>query len=192
MESKIESLEEQVALLTEEIGQLEALQTAVDEVKTEQDALRKDLTSTENALGNLKSDVDSIDSDLDTIATTVEDLDEQVASFSTIVQGQDEKLGQMAIEIQMLKAMELLTRARLFLIQGNITMARTDILQARDLLFELSNLAPEYQQEMILEIVNRLDDVLEIMSQSPIAAADRLEAAWQLLVEGLPSEVATE
>jgi chromosome segregation ATPase len=192
MASKIESLEEQVALLTEEFAQLEAFRIAVDDVKTEQDALRRDLTSTENALGNLESDVDSIDSDLDRIATMVEDLDEQVVAIGTIVQGQDEKLEQMAIEIQMLKAMELLTRARLFLVQGNITMARTDILQARDLLFNLSSLAPEYQQETILEIVNRLDDVLEIMSQSPIAASDRLEAAWQLLVEGLPSEITTE
>lgn len=192
VESKIESIEEQVAFLTEEVGQLEALRIAIDEIKTEQEALRRDLTSTENDLGDLESDVTSMASDLDKMVTTVEDMNEQIVAFGETIQNQDNQLQQIAIENQMLKAMELLTRARLFLVQGNITMARADILQARDLLFDLSSLAPEYQQETLLEIVTRLDDVLEIISQSPIAAADRLEAAWQLLVEGLPSEAAAE
>jgi SMC interacting uncharacterized protein involved in chromosome segregation len=192
VESKIESIEEQVAFLTEEVGQLEALRIAIDEIKTEQEALRSDLTSTENALGDLESDVTSMASDLDKMVTTVEDMNEQIVAFGETIQNQDNQLQQIAIENQMLKAMELLTRARLFLVQGNITMAGADILQARDLLFDLSSLAPEYQQETLLEIVTRLDDVLEIISQSPIAAADRLEAAWQLLVEGLPSEAAAE
>lgn len=192
VESNVGSLEEQVAFLTEEVGKFEALQISVEEIKTEQEALREDLSSTESALGDLESDVASIDSDLDTMAKTVDELNEQVATSSEIVQGQDEKLQQMAIEIQMLKAMELLTRARLFLVQGNLTLARADILQARDLLFDISNTAPEFQEETLSEIVTRLDDVLEIMARSPIAAADGLEAAWQLLVEGLPSEITIE
>lgn len=192
IESNINTLIEQVASLTEEIGQLEALQTSVDESKAEQEAIREDLTSTDASLSELETNVSAIDSDLDKLTTTVEDLNEQVVAFGEIVKDQDDKLQQMAVEIQMLKAMELLTRARMFLVQGNITLAGADILQARDLLFDLSSLTPEYQQETLLEIVTRLDDVLEVMSRSPIAAADRLEAAWQLLVEGLPSETTIE
>jgi predicted nucleic acid-binding Zn-ribbon protein len=192
IESDIDSLEERVAFLTEEVGQLEAVRISVEEIQTEQEALRDELASTSAAFKDLDTNVSALDSDLDTIATTVDELNEQVTAYGEIVQGQDEKMLHMVIEIQMLKAMQLLTRARLFLVQGNITLARTDVLQARDLLFDLSSLTPEHQEETLLEIVSRLDDVLEIMTRSPIAAADGLEAAWQLLVEGLPSEATIE
>lgn len=192
IESDIDALEERVAFLTEEMGQFEAMQTSMEEIKTEQEALRDDLTLTEGALEDMDTSISGMDADLDTMATTVDELNEQVSAYGEIVQGQDEKLLQMAIEIQMLKAMQLLTRARLFLVQGNITLARTDVLQAGELLSNLSSSVPEDQEETLLEIVSRLDDVLEIMARSPIAAADGLEAAWQLLVEGLPSETTIE
>lgn len=192
IESDIDALEERVAFLTEEMGQLEAMQTSMEEIRTEQEALRDDLTLTEGALEDMDTSISGMDADLDTMAATVDELNEQVSAYGEIVQGQDEKLLQMAIEIQMLKAMQLLTRARLFLVQGNITLARTDVLQAGELLSNLSSSVPEDQEETLLEIVSRLDDVLEIMARSPIAAADGLEAAWQLLVEGLPSETTIE
>ena len=192
IESDIDALEERVAFLTEEMGQFEAMQTSMEEIKTEQEALRDDLTLTEGALEDMDTSISGMDADLDTMATTVDELNEQVSAYGEIVQGQDEKLLQMAIEIQMLKAMQLLTRARLFLVQGNITLARTDVLQAGELLSNLSSSVPEDQEETLIEIVSRLDDVLEIMARSPIAAADGLEAAWQLLVEGLPSETTIE
>ncbi len=192
IESDIDALEERVAFLTEEMGQFEAMQTSMEEIKTEQEALRDDLTLTEGALKDMDTSISGMDADLDTMAATVDELNEQVSAYGEIVQGQDEKLLQMAIEIQMLKAMQLLTRARLFLVQGNITLARTDVLQAGELLSNLSSSVPEDQEETLLEIVSRLDDVLEVMARSPIAAADGLEAAWQLLVEGLPSETTIE
>ena len=192
IESDIDALEERVAFLTEEMGQLEAMQTSMEEIRTEQEALRDDLTLTEGALEDMDTSISGMDEDLETMAATVDELNEQVSAYGEIVQGQDEKLLQMAIEIQMLKAMQLLTRARLFLVQGNITLARTDVLQAGELLSNLSSSVPEDQEETLIEIVSRLDDVLEIMARSPIAAADGLEAAWQLLVEGLPSETTIE
>jgi hypothetical protein len=39
--------------------------------------------------------------------------------------------------------------------------------------------------------VDRLDAALEALPASPVAAADELEGAWQLLVAGLPEESLT-
>jgi TolA-binding protein len=44
IESDIDSLEERVAFLTEEVGQLEAVRISVEEIQTEQEALRDELT----------------------------------------------------------------------------------------------------------------------------------------------------
>jgi hypothetical protein len=41
---------------------------------------------------------------------------------------------------------------------------------------------------VIAEIVNRLDTSLTNLAGSPLSTADQLEAAWQLLVQGLPGE----
>ena len=194
MESRLASLETsqatQADFQSEIAGQLDGLQTSIEKISSEQETLQKDLSLTNADIKDLETSVGGFQADLDDTTSTVKDLEKQVQALNDSVRDQDEKLQAMQNEIQMLKVMELLTRARMFITQGNLTLARADIQQASELLADLSSQVPENQQETLLEIIARLDEVLEIMSRSPIQAADKLEAAWQLLVEGLPREPA--
>ncbi|MFN2126347.1 MAG: hypothetical protein ACK2TU_00670, partial [Anaerolineales bacterium] len=91
-------------------------------------------------------------------------------------------------ELQLLKIMALSTRARYNLVEGNLSLSRTDIQLASEIAASLQPEALPHQVEVIAEIVNRLDTSLTNLAGSPLSTADQLEAAWQLLVQGLPGE----
>jgi len=93
--------------------------------------------------------------------------------------------------LQVLRAMELLTRSRMLLVQNNVGLARTDLAAARELMIELQPVVPADQQDAIEEVIARLDAALSALPGSPVAAADALEGAWQLLLAGLPSAATT-
>jgi hypothetical protein len=84
--------------------------------------------------------------------------------------------------------MELLTRSRILLVQGNTDLALADIQDARDLLADLSGKVSDFQETALLEITGRLDNVLEKISSAPASAVNMLESAWKLLFAGLPDE----
>jgi hypothetical protein len=89
-------------------------------------------------------------------------------------------------QIDVLKAMELLSRARLFMYQSNFGLARQDVKIARDLLAAVQTDAPEALAEDLDEVVGRLDLVLSALPNFPVAAGDDLDVAWQILLLGLP------
>ncbi|MEA3439818.1 MAG: hypothetical protein U9R58_06015 [Chloroflexota bacterium] len=183
-----ESQAEQTTFNSETAEALAAMQTSVEELSAEQAVLRTDLTITNNDLENLDTRVGEFNSDLEAVSKSVSELSDDVLAINEKIEDQNKILKAVQFEMQMLKAMELLTRGRMFLSEGNITIARADIQQARDLLFEMSSQIPEHQQETLLQIITILDEVLDIMASSPIEATDKLEGAWQLLIEGLPVE----
>ncbi len=86
----------------------------------------------------------------------------------------------------------MLTRSRIFLTQGNISLAQTEIRAAASLLTELQEQLPEGQAAYIGEAVDVLNESLSYLPRSPLLASDRVEGVWQLLFEGLPEESAEE
>ena len=85
-----------------------------------------------------------------------------------------------------MKAMEMLTRGRLYLVQNNLGLAQNEVQAARDVLAGL--VAPDYQQAALNAMIIRLDLALANLPGAPVLAAEDLEIAWQLLRAGLPSE----
>lgn len=57
----------------------------------------------------------------------------------------------------------------------------------RDLLLNLEDQLRGDQAELIESAVERLEAALEDLPQRPVSAADELEGAWQLLIQGLPA-----
>jgi hypothetical protein len=86
----------------------------------------------------------------------------------------------------LIKAMEMLTRSRVYLVQSNLGLAKDEILAARELLAEMS--VPEYQQTALAAIIDQLDLAAQNLPDFPILASENLEVAWQLLRSGLPTE----
>jgi hypothetical protein len=88
-------------------------------------------------------------------------------------------------ELQRLKAMQWLTRARLVLVQNNLGLAQVDLLAARRVLVALQAELPTEEGAQIAQVIVRLDAALGYLPAAPVAAADELEGAWQLLVSDL-------
>lgn len=142
------------------------------------------LEALDRSLGEISSQVDRLsadrEADQDALRAIVEQGDAQAAALEGLRR-----------EIQIVRAMELLIRSRLFLGQSNFGLARQDIQAARDLLAALIPRLPAYQVNAMEAILVRLDLALGNLPERPVLAADDLEIAWELLVLGLPGEAAT-
>lgn len=114
----------------------------------------------------------------------------QLDSRAQTLEGADIERNKALIELtyqsKLLKTMELLSRARLFLYQSNFGLARQDVQVARDVLAELQLTAPESKQQDVSEALFRLDLVLKNLPNFPVAASDDLNIAWQILLDGYP------
>jgi hypothetical protein len=188
-----------------ELGQIQAgleeVQTAQDEMQLAQDAgqadleaLRVNLEAVQAGLTSARNALEAMESDLAAMQAGVADLTEQVDAYGMDVLALNEALSGerspsvLFHQLQLVKAMELLTRARLVLVQNNLALAQFDIQAARRVLVDLQVEVPAYQSEQIARIVVRLDAVLSNLPAAPVAAADELEGAWQLLIAGLSVE----
>ena len=72
-------------------------------------------------------------------------------------------------EIMLTRAIETLSRARLYLSQSNFGLAKIDVQSARSILAELSTEAPPYQVNAFDQIIGRLDLALGNLPPSPLS-----------------------
>ena len=171
------------ALLAEVQTTLETAQESLMTLEDKQTTLEPDVTQLKTALAKLETAVDSLTED---IAQTIKDID----TLNVTVRD-EAPLVTVRIEVQLLKAMELLTRARLQLAQDNPGAAKTEVQETRNLLLNLEATLPEDQQKALAAIGQRLDLALANLPNAPRLATDDLEVAWQLLVKGLPMPATT-
>ena len=118
---------------------------------------------------------------METLATVQTELTELTGKVDD-----DSILKVLQHDVMLLKAMESLTRARLFLSQDNAGLASEEILGARDMLLILKGMVPDFQKDAVQTILDRLDLSRDNLTAAPTIAVDDLEAAWQLLMIGLP------
>jgi chromosome segregation ATPase len=173
---------------------LASLEAVQDAGQVDLDALRVDLAAAQTALTGIEEALEQAQSDLAATQTGFADLSAQVDAYGLDVVAVREELSgdksptALLNELQLVRAMELLTRARLVLVQNNLALAQSDIQAGRGILVDLQAEVPAFQSEQILRIVARLDAALDNLPAAPVAAADELEGAWQLLAAGLPKE----
>lgn len=113
-------------------------------------------------------------------------LDSRLKNLEGADARRNESLAELTYQSDLLRVMELLSRARLFLYQSNFGLARTDVQVARDILAEMQSSAPESKQKDLNEALLRLDLALKNLPAFPVAASDDLDIAWQILLEGYP------
>jgi len=112
-------------------------------------------------------------------------LDEMQAE---LLKTNEASLAKMDNQIKLLKALEMLARARLFLYQSNFGLARQDAQAAREILVDLQQAAPETSTPELKEALFRLDLVLKNLPDFPVAASVDLDLAWQVLAQGMPPQ----
>lgn len=148
------------------------------------------LEAGQNAQSNSITDIDSRIQSLEAVQTDQNEVASHLDSRLKNLEGADarrnESLAGLTYQSDLLRVMELLSRARLFLYQSNFGLARADVQVARDILAEMQSSAPESKQKDLKEALLRLDMALKNLPAFPVAASDDLDIAWQILLEGYP------
>ncbi len=142
-------------------------------------ALQADLAHQQSGLEALSDLPDHVDR----LAASLDETSTQVAALEATLTSADAPTQRLGRVLQMVRAMELLTRARLWLIQNNLGLTADDVRSARTLLSDTAAAAPEAEAATLTPIIERLDLALQDLQTAPVVAANDIEIAWQLLVE---------
>ncbi|MBU1661478.1 MAG: hypothetical protein KKD28_08390 [Chloroflexi bacterium] len=175
-----EALQEQATSLEN----VPALQVALDEYGAALTALETWLEGYDANLEGLQSDVDNLSQSAEADRAEIQALSEKLQTQDTLVT--------LRHELELLKAMELITRARVSIGQHNIGLAQDDLQAARELLSALSAEVPEYQAASLADIILRLELAEKNLVEAPDLVDQDLEVAWQLLLPGLQSYDSTD
>ena len=170
----IETLEPLLTAVEDIEKLLESVQSEISDIQNSQNAMKEDIKVLQKGQSDLEKGQDELGFSVEEIQVKLELL----LSESVLTQQ----------EVHLIKVMELITRARYNLVQGNLSLARADIQSGRDIISEMQKESQPFQVEALFEIATRLDTSLANLPGSPISAADQLEAAWQMLIEGLPDK----
>ena len=134
-------------------------------------------------IGGLGSRLDTLETEINTHTQSLAALEEMQSTLQSDKQNLNAELDR---QIKVLRGMELLSRARLFLYQSNFGMAKLDVQNARGILAAVQSGAPEPLATELAEVVQRLDLCLSRLPDFPVPASDDLDIAWQLLLDGAP------
>jgi hypothetical protein len=146
------------------------------------------LNQVEATLAAVGANLEQLQGEIAGINQAVGQTSLQVRELSDLEQVGKAPLQELRNELQLVKAMELLTHSRVYLVEDNLGLAQQDVRAARLLLAKMGGDVPAYQVEALSAIITRLDAVLGNLPTRPTLAAEDLEAAWQLLRDGLPGE----
>lgn len=177
-----ESQAGQSAVLTAQAARIQTLESAIEqqaEAQAEQAAVQATLVPHVDALaGSVKQQ-----------SAALAALQSTQTGLQTADAGQRAELER---QVTLLKSLELLSRARLFLYQSNFGMAKQDLQIARDLLAGMLDEPGAADDAAALEeVVQRLDLALSRLPDYPVPASDDLDIAWQLLLGGQPQPLVT-
>lgn len=182
---------------------LDELQTRIEGMESDQ---QFGAQAGESAQATTIARLDEMESSLAEVSDDLEQMQEEIAALSqasTRTRAQVQELSNrtessavplqaLRNDLQLVKAMEHLTRSRLFLVENNLGLAEQDVQDARQLLTDLQGEVPAYQIDALGRIIARLDAALSSLPSRPFLAAEDLEVAWQLLQGGLPGEPSTQ
>jgi hypothetical protein len=166
------------------------LQSRQEQTEQELVALQARLETMEAGQSRNAETLTDLDQRLSVIETEINARTQSLASLEEIqseLQTQNEAISaELEYQVNLLKAMELLSRARLLMYQSNFGLARQDVQIARDVLAKVQPDAPASLADDLDEVIRRLDLTLFNLPDFPVAARDDLDIAWQILLSGLP------
>lgn len=197
IEAGNDQIKESLSMLDNKIDHAQTLQETQDaQLKELQNQLEVQEAALKMAKQNLQDQNEQIQSDRSAALAEFEELSTKLQAIQTEAAKTADNLLentaafnvlqiQVAQQTQLLSAMELLTRARLNLAQGNLSLARLDIEAARAVVLEIQDNESADQAAYFAETLTHLDRAGEFLPLNPVGASDEVEAAWQLLQESL-------
>ena len=152
------------------------LQTRLTAIETQQAGQAENLSELDGRVADIETEIAA---STDTLAA--------LEKMQVTLQAQnDADSAELKRQVNLLKVMELLSRARLFMYQSNFGLAKQDVQTARDLLATVRPDVPEALADDLDAVLLRLDLTLSNLPDFPVAASDDLDIAWQILLGGLP------
>lgn len=134
------------------------------------------------------TDLEKLPAELETLQTSFDDLQTRLTQLEEDLSANATPNAELTRQIQLVKAMQMLVRARLDLLQNDFGRAKANILNARDLVAALASEDTPEQNQTLTVWVSRLNSAAKNLPDSPILAENDLEVAWQLLATGFPGD----
>lgn len=164
--------------------------------------LRLDLAERDLEIDEQQSELESLVNDgVDKIAAQSEAIDEQMTVLAAEIAALTDRLDtlemtlsevgqpvdEMQGQLQLIRAMILLSRAQFWLSEANLGQAGEDVASARAMIeAQAEKWRGEAENEdritVLDEVVDRLDIALEDIRTQPSIAEDEIEIAWKLLI----------
>lgn len=176
--SNLTAVESQQERMAQQLGDL---QTRLETIETVQNQHDQSLTELDQRTQDIESEIAARTESLAALEKLQVELQVENESVSAELERQ----------ITLLKSMELLSRARLFLYESNFGLAKQDVQIGRDLLAGIEPEAPAPLAKQLDAVIFRLDLTLSNLPDFPVAASDDLDIAWQILLSGVPDVAPT-
>ncbi|MBC8334294.1 MAG: hypothetical protein H8E29_03430 [Anaerolineales bacterium] len=191
---------------TSRLGEVENTQAAeIEQLSTQVTDLKTCLTNletrqTENAQGlaELQGQLSALETAVETNTETLKQLDAMQASLDSLTSitteqqalfiGKNSALADLQRQVAISRAIELLSRARLYLSQSNFGLAKQDVQVAQNLLIALQDEIPVEKLPALQSVIARLEMALGNLPAFPVVAVDDVDIAWQILVNNLPEQ----
>ena len=159
-------------------------------------AYQSTLDDLQSDLKKLDQEVVSVQEDFDYRGYTITVYPRMMATLSAKQISNSRNLAALATaqfnsssinqDLDLLRILELLSRANQFLLHSNFGQAEETLLTAKLDLMELQENLPGFQQGVISNMLNLVDQVIVDLPAKPALAAEKLELTWQLGINGLP------
>ena len=201
LQTRMESLEIQNDTDNQTINDLQTRLDQAEELLIEQESTVEKLNSLELSIGEhdltlsaLDERILAVEYEISAIQLQLTDLllsdeSQQKAIETMVVNGDiNSVLRDVSQELELVRIMELITRVKVDINQGNLGLAKDDLQTAQDKIIELSTKVSEGKEVYLSGISQRLTLALANIGEDPDLADEDLEIAWQLLLKGFPDD----
>lgn len=153
---------------------IDALEARVAEVESRTARIVEDGQTNTTGVEAVEGQLAELDAKLDAQLARIEGLEDTAFALAA---ADEVAAARTEHEVTVLRAMGLMSRARLSLYQANYGLAQQDLAAARGVLSEIE--APD---ATIRQVLDRIDASSAALPDLPVPAAADLDIAWQLLV----------
>jgi len=174
-------LSAQVSELKSRMADLETRQTENAQDKAE---MQGQITALETAVNTHTETL----AQLKTMQISIDKLSAASDQYQSLLVGENSALADLQRQVVINQAIELLSRARLYLSQSNFGLAKQDVQAAKNLLVDLQSSIPTQNIPALQSVISRLDLALINLPAYPVVAVDDVDIAWQLLINGLSAQ----
>jgi hypothetical protein len=201
LQTRLESLEIQNDTDNQTINDLQTRLDQAEELLIEQESTAEKLNSLELSIGEhdltlsaLDERILAVEYEISAIQLQLTDLllsdeSQQKAIETMVVNGDiNSVLRDVSQELELVRIMELITRVKVDINQGNLGLAKDDLQTAQDKIIKLSTKVSEGKEVYLSGISQRLTLALANIGEDPDLADEDLEIAWQLLLKGFPDD----